>query len=87
MAYASKDLSVLAYANGFTLWHYATADRAADVAAGGYFNAAGDLLRTGDMILLNSGGDAPTASVAATIVVVAGTDKGAVTVTSLAGAA
>ena len=28
MAYLSKNLSVLAYANGFTLWHYTTADTA-----------------------------------------------------------
>ena len=40
MAYQSKDLSVLAYANGFTLWHYATADAAAAVDSAGYFNAA-----------------------------------------------
>ena len=26
MAYDSKSLSVLAYANGFTLWHYGTDD-------------------------------------------------------------
>ncbi len=26
MAFQTKDLSVLAYANGFTLWHYTTAD-------------------------------------------------------------
>jgi hypothetical protein len=30
MAYRSKDLSALAYANGFTLWHYRTSDAAAD---------------------------------------------------------
>ena len=34
MAYQSKDLSVLAYANGFTLWHYATADAATAVVEG-----------------------------------------------------
>ena len=28
MAFQTKDLSVLAYANGFTLWHYTTADPA-----------------------------------------------------------
>lgn len=31
MAYNAKNLSVLAYANGFTLWHYTTTDTAADV--------------------------------------------------------
>ena len=48
MAYLSKNLSVLAYANGFTLWHYATADLAAEVDTAGYFNAAADMLRAGD---------------------------------------
>ncbi len=28
MAFQTKDLSVLAYANGFTLWHYTTDDPA-----------------------------------------------------------
>jgi len=55
MAYASKDLSVLAYANGFTLWHYTTADIATDVDTGGYFNGAADMLRVGDISVANVG--------------------------------
>ena len=54
MALATKDLSVLAYANGFTLWHYTTSDTAAAVLADGYFAAARDLLRPGDMLLLTA---------------------------------
>jgi hypothetical protein len=54
MAYLSKDLSVLAYANGFTLWHYTTADAAAAVDTAGYFNAAADMLRAGDIIIANT---------------------------------
>lgn len=53
MAYQSKDLSVLAYANGFTLWHYTTADIATAVDAAGYFNAASTMLRVGDIIVAN----------------------------------
>lgn len=53
MAYQSKDLSVLAYANGFTLWHYVTADAAADVDTAGYFNPAVDMLRAGDIVIAN----------------------------------
>lgn len=53
MAYQSKDLSVLAYANGFTLWHYATADSAATIDSTGYFNAACDMLRAGDIVIAN----------------------------------
>jgi len=53
MAYLSQDLSALAYANGFTLWHYATKDSAEVVAADGYFNPAADMLRSGDIIIAN----------------------------------
>ncbi|HTH18304.1 MAG TPA: hypothetical protein VL974_16720 [Magnetospirillum sp.] len=53
MAYQSKDLSVLAYANGFTLWHYITADAATAVDTVGYFNPAVDMLRAGDIIIAN----------------------------------
>lgn len=53
MAYNSKQLSVLAYANGFTLWHYATTDAATAADTAGYFNTAADMLRVGDMILAN----------------------------------
>lgn len=51
MAYISYNLSVLAYASGFTLWHYTTTDAVATVGAAGYFNDAADMLRRGDMIL------------------------------------
>lgn len=53
MAYQSKNLSVLAYANGFTLWHYVTADVAATVDTSGYFNSAANMLRAGDIIVAN----------------------------------
>ncbi|TCS61690.1 hypothetical protein [Varunaivibrio sulfuroxidans] len=54
MAYLSKNLSVLAYANGFTLWHYTTADVSTDVDTTGYFNTAADMLRLGDIIMANT---------------------------------
>jgi hypothetical protein len=53
MAFEAKNLSVLAYSNGFTLWHYATKDVASDVDTSAYFNDAADMLRTGDMIMAN----------------------------------
>lgn len=53
MAFKPQDLSVIGYANGFTLWHYTTEDAAADVDTAGYFDAAVDVLRVGDMILAN----------------------------------
>ena len=55
MAYQSKNLSALGYANGFTLWHYRTSDLAAEVDNAGYFNAASRMVRVGDFILLNAG--------------------------------
>jgi hypothetical protein len=54
MAYASKNLSALAYANGFTLWHYKTADPALQVDTTGYFNGAATMLRAGDFIMANT---------------------------------
>jgi hypothetical protein len=60
MAFKLKDLSVLAYANGFTLWHYRTADPDTEVDDTDYFLEAIDMLRPGDMILANTGeGTAP----------------------------
>lgn len=52
MAFSSRELSVLAYANGFTLWHYRTADPAGELVAPDYFLAADELLRSGDQIVL-----------------------------------
>ncbi len=61
MAYQSKNLSALGYANGFTLWHYRTDDLAAEVDNAGYFNPASRMVRVGDFILLNAGvGTTPT---------------------------
>ena len=53
MAFQARNLSVIAYANGFTLWHYTTPDLAADVDTTGYFDHATEMLRVGDMILAN----------------------------------
>lgn len=80
MAFQSKDLSVLAYANGFTLWHYTTADAATAVDTTGYFNGASDLLRVGDMVLANTAtGGSPSGGV----LVVASNAAGVVDVTNL----
>jgi hypothetical protein len=61
MAYKAENLSVLSYANGFTLWHYRTEDAATVVDNSGYFNVASKMLRIGDFIMLNAGlGTSPT---------------------------
>ncbi|HNQ91700.1 MAG TPA: hypothetical protein PKI93_02090 [Alphaproteobacteria bacterium] len=51
MSLQSKDLSVLAYANKFTLWHYTTFD--SSVVTTGYFNNAASMLRVNDLIIVN----------------------------------
>ncbi len=60
MAFLSRELSVLAYANGFTLWHYRTTDTAAVVDGSGYFNRVAETMRVGDLVVLTAGlGGAP----------------------------
>lgn len=55
MAFVPNNLAVLAYAAGFTLWSYATAeDGMAAVQAPGYFDDARAHLRPDDLILLNA---------------------------------
>lgn len=54
MAFTIRNLSVLQYANGFTLWHYKSGnDNLADTSSGSYFNDASDMLMAGDMIMLS----------------------------------
>ena len=53
MAFTLRNLSVLAYANGFTLWHYkAGNDNFVKAMGAGYFSDAADLLCEGDMVML-----------------------------------
>ena len=55
MAFTVRNLSVLAYAQGFTLWHYTSKrDGLAIVAKAGFFDAASDLLTGGDMMLISA---------------------------------
>ena len=64
MALQTRNLNVLAYANGFTLWHYTTADFPAEIRRKDYFDDADQLLRSGDLIVANTGdGDAAILSV------------------------
>jgi hypothetical protein len=46
-----RDLSVLAYANGFTMWHYKTSN-AMYVTSANFFKDAQDMLSVGDMIII-----------------------------------
>ena len=50
-----RNLSVLAYAQGFTLWHYRTgADGLARVGRPGFFDDAADMFKGGDMVLVSA---------------------------------
>ena len=56
MAFAVRALSVLAYANGFTLWHYkAGKESLTTVATEDFFADAADMMAVGDMILTSGG--------------------------------
>ncbi len=54
MAFQNKNLSVIAYANGFTLWHYAANETMTAITTSGYFNIVKTLMNTGDVIIINA---------------------------------
>jgi hypothetical protein len=51
--FSLRGLSVLAYANGFALWHY-RADSVRDALDPRFFDAAKDMLAPGDVILISA---------------------------------
>lgn len=53
MSFVASDLSVLAYANNFTLWHYTTTDASGTVEGSNYFNSAATMLRVNDLMIVN----------------------------------
>ena len=75
MAFTPSDLSVLAYANNFTLWHYVTTD--ADVTVSNYFDKGADMLRVNDLIIANVDTDGTPAT---TFYVVTASAGGSVTI-------
>jgi hypothetical protein len=55
MAFAIRNLSVLAYANGFTLWHYkAGPDPLEEIETDDFFADAADMLAEGDMMMISA---------------------------------
>lgn len=65
MSFTLRNLSVLAYANGFTLWHYkAGNDNLSESAHPGYFADAADLMAEGDMVMVSAAEGGRIASVA-----------------------
>jgi hypothetical protein len=53
MSFANKNLSVIAYANGWTLWHYTAHGENAEAA--GYFDPIRNLANAGDIIIITGG--------------------------------
>lgn len=78
MAFKASDLSVLAYANNFTLWHYTSVDNTATIEGAGYFNNAADMLRVNDLMIVNIDTDGTPAT---KFYIVTGNDGSTVTVT------
>ena len=77
MAFTASNLSVLAYANNFTLWHYTSVDDATAIETADYFNNAVDMLRVNDLIITNTDTDGTPAT---NFYVVDGNDGSAVSI-------
>ena len=54
MAFQNKNLSVIAYANGFTLWHYSANETLTAITTAGYFDGVKTLMNTGDIVIINA---------------------------------
>jgi hypothetical protein len=57
MSFKNKNMSVIAYANGFTLWHYNAVieqETFDNILEEGYFNNVKTLMNKGDMFLINA---------------------------------
>lgn len=54
MSFTARNLSVLAYAQGFTLWHYKMSAGAPEAAGhAGFFDGAADMMAPGDMVMVS----------------------------------
>lgn len=80
MAMDSKNLSVLAYSNGFTLWHYKSIDTKETVAAANYFDKVANIFNPGDLIVASLNTSSQTETI---IYMVASVQDGVVTITSI----
>lgn len=50
MALNTKQIAVMAYANGFTIWSYKTKDCRLDIIDKGYFDICNNIFDNGDLI-------------------------------------
>jgi len=79
MAFNATDLSVLAYANNFTLWHYTTTD--SSVTTSDFFDEAAGMLNVNDLIIANVDTDGTPAT---TFYVVTANNGSSVTIAAYA---
>ena len=57
MAFKNLNMSVIAYCNGFTMWHYSTKDSIEDIIKdSSYFKSIYTLCALGDVIYITSNG-------------------------------
>jgi hypothetical protein len=55
MPFSQRHLSVLAYSQGFTLWHYRTAQPLGEILSqADFFSPAQDMIRAGDQLHLSA---------------------------------
>ena len=54
MAFQNKNLSVVAYANNWTLWHYKTEDKMSEIDMDYFPKDVVKLMACGDMIIINA---------------------------------
>ena len=84
MSFMSKDFSVMAYANGFTLWNYSSSDALATIKGANYFDDIAPFARVGDMILTVADNQS---TVAPAILAVTTISEGAVSVSDFTSSA
>ncbi len=53
-AFRLENLSALAYANGFTLWHYQVTNPSTIKLQPRFFDAAEDMTKPGDLVIVSS---------------------------------
>lgn len=54
MAFQNKNMSVVAYCNGWTLWHYKSDEPLSEICKVGYFSPIYTLCAVGDIIIINA---------------------------------
>jgi hypothetical protein len=54
MAFKTRNLSILTYANSYTHWHYKSEDDIATTCAPGYFAPAADMMSARDTVITDA---------------------------------